>query len=395
MDFISFSLNYWDDLWQSRHQVMSLLAKNHKVLFVSPPFSRAQVFGPERHKLPASGVVRRCDNLYTLVFPKWLFELYRYPRVGKILTYLRERHVRKIIRKLGFRDVVLFIWHPHFADLVGGFGEAVSCYYADDEFASFAGLSERARNQVLQQEDKLLSHVDLVFASGPALMDKKNHYGNAINVPMGADFELFSKSRAAETPVPEDLEAVPHPRIGHIGNLNDKIDFRLVLEMSEARPNWSFVLVGPLTVRSAGFREDVGLLRKRPNVYLLGSKPRNLLPNYIKGLDVCMMCYRTDGWAQFIYPLKLHEYLASGKPAIGPPLMSLRDFTEVVRIADTPEKWVAGIEAALQDHDAALAQRRIQVAYENRLEKRIETIEEALERKLREKRNGNSARSGG
>jgi glycosyltransferase involved in cell wall biosynthesis len=141
-------------------------------------------------------------------------------------------------------------------------------------------------------------------------------------------------------------------------------------------------------VRSAGFREDVELLRKRPNVYMLGSKARELLPNYIKGLDVCMMCYRTDGWARYIYPLKLHEYLASGKPVIGPPLMSLREFREVVRIADTPEKWVEGIEAALNDHDVALAQKRIQVAYENRLEKRIETIEEALERKLREKRNG-------
>ncbi|MGA8074513.1 MAG: hypothetical protein WB995_13630, partial [Candidatus Acidiferrales bacterium] len=68
MDFISFSLNYWDDLWQSRHQITSLLAKEHKVLFVTPPFSRAQVFGPERGELPASGVVRRTDNLYTVVF---------------------------------------------------------------------------------------------------------------------------------------------------------------------------------------------------------------------------------------------------------------------------------------------------------------------------------------
>ncbi len=45
MDYISFSLNYWDDLWQSRHQVMSLLAKEHKVLFVSPalfPFAGFQ-----------------------------------------------------------------------------------------------------------------------------------------------------------------------------------------------------------------------------------------------------------------------------------------------------------------------------------------------------------------
>jgi len=124
MDYISFSLNYWDDLWQSRHQVMSLLAKQHKVLFVSPPFSRSQVFNAEeRKRLPASGVVHRQDNLYTVVFPKYLFEIYKYPWLGKILAYLRERHVRRIAKKLGFRDVVLFVWHPHFADAVVRVGD--------------------------------------------------------------------------------------------------------------------------------------------------------------------------------------------------------------------------------------------------------------------------------
>jgi len=388
MDFISFSLNYWDDLWQSRHQITSLLAKEHKVLFVTPPFSRAQVFGPERAELPASGVVHRTDNLYTVVFPKWMFEIYRYPRLGKLFRHLRQRHVARIMKKMGFRDTVLLIWHPRFVDLIGGFHESVTCYYADDEFSSFAGLSDRDRNQILEQEDDLLRKVDLVFVSGPALMDKKNRYGNAINVPMGADFNLFSRSRAPETVVPPDMEAVPHPRIGHIGVLNDKIDFRLVYEMSVARPNWSFPMVGPLNVRSEAFRADLELLRGRPNVYFLGGKMREMLPNYIKGLDVCMLGYRTDGWAKYIYPLKLHEYLASGKPVVGPPLMSLRDFTDVVRIGDTPEKWVENVEAALADKDEALAKRRIQIAYENRLEQRVETIVQALERKLKEKKGG-------
>ncbi len=90
---------------------------------------------------------------------------------------------------------MLLIWHPRFVDLIGGFHESVTCYYADDEFSSFAGLSDRDRNQILEQEDDLLRKVDLVFVSGPALMEKKNRYGNAINVPMGADFELFSRSR--------------------------------------------------------------------------------------------------------------------------------------------------------------------------------------------------------
>lgn len=386
MDFISFSLNYWDDLWQSRHQITSLLAKDHKVLFVSPPFSRAQVMGPERKELPESGVVHRTDNLYTVVFPKWMFEIYKYPQLGKFFRLVRQRHISAIMKKMGFKDTVLLIWHPRFVDLIGAFGEAVTCYYADDEFSSFAGLSDRDRNQILQQEDTLLRKVDLVFTSGPALFEKKNRYGNALNVPMGADFELFSKSRLAETPVPADMEAVPHPRIGHIGALNDKIDFRLVYEMSMARPNWSFPLVGPLNVRSEAFREDVQLLRARPNVFFLGGKTRNLLPNYIKGLDVCLLGYRTDGWAKYIYPLKLHEYLASGKPVVGPPLLSLRDFTDVVRIGDTPEKWVENVEAALCDKDEALAKRRIQVAWENRLEQRVDTIVKALESKLKEKK---------
>jgi len=388
MDFISFSLNYWDDLWQSRHQITSLLAKEHKVLFVAPPFSRAQVFGPDRNELPASGVVHRTDNLYTVVFPKWMFEIYRYPKLGKLFRHLRQRHVAGIMKKIGFQDTVLLIWHPRFVDLIGGFNEAVTCYYADDEFSSFAGLSDRDRNQILEQEDDLLRKVDLVFVSGPALMDKKNRYGNAINVPMGADFTLFSRSRAPETVVPADMEAVPHPRIGHIGVLNDKIDFRLVYEMSVARPNWSFPLVGPVNVRSEAFRADVELLRGRPNVFFLGGKTREMLPNYIKGLDVCMLGYRTDGWAKYIYPLKLHEYLASGKPVVGPPLMSLRDFTDVVRIGDTREKWLENVEAALADKDEALAKRRIRIAYENRLEQRVETIVQALERKLKEKKGG-------
>ncbi len=42
--------------------------------------------------------------------------------------------------------------------------------------------------------------------------------------------------------------------------------------------------------------------------------------------------------------------------------MSLRDFTDVVRIGDTPEKWVENVEAALADKDEALAKRRIQMA---------------------------------
>ncbi len=187
MDFVSFSLNYWEDLWQSRHQIMLALAQNHKVLFVSPPFSLSEVLAlPEAGSLPKSGLIHRQANLRTLVFPKFLFQTYRFPRIEKLMNHLRQMKVRRIMKKCGFQDTVLFIWHPQFVELVGTLREALTCYYVDDEFSAYAGYDEMRAQEILQQEDKLLRRVDLVFANGPVLLAAKNKYGNAISVPMTA-----------------------------------------------------------------------------------------------------------------------------------------------------------------------------------------------------------------
>jgi glycosyltransferase involved in cell wall biosynthesis len=385
MDFASFSLNYWDDLWQSRHQIMSSLAVNHKVLFVSPPFYVYELQRNFGKNLPPSGLVQRSENLHTLVFPKWQVETSKYRSLSTFLSDHRKSEVRKCLKRLGFKDTVLFIWHPRYADLVGEFDEILSCYYVDDEFSSYVGMSDKERERVIAQENELLRKVDVVFANGPALLAEKNQYGNAISLPMSADFDLFSRGHLESTRIPEDIDKIPHPRIGHIGNINDKIDFRLLKLMAVAQPKWSFVLVGPVNVRSAENRVDLEALKALPNVYFLGAKPRELLPNYVKGLDVCMMGYRTDGWAHYIYPLKLHEYLASGKPIIGSGLPSFQEFKDVMWIAETPEEWLRGIQAAIDEKNPHMVSRRIQVAYDNRLEKRIEVIEKTLEEKLREK----------
>src|SRR6266478_3712811 len=392
MDFVSFSLNYWEDLWQSRHQIMLALAQNHKVLFVSPPFSLSEVLArPEAGSLPKSGLIHRQANLRTLVFPKFLFQTYRFPRIEKLMSHQRQMKVRRVMKKCGFQDTVLFIWHPQFAELVGTLREALTCYYVDDEFSAYAGYNEMRAQDILQQEDELLRRVDLVFANGPVLLAAKNKYGNAISVPMTADFELFSRSRLPETLVPQDLEAIPHPRIGYIGNLNDKVDFALLGQLATARSNWSFILVGPANIRGADVRSDFEALQRLPNVFLLGSKSRESLPNYIKGFDVCTMCYRENGWANSVYPLKLHEYLASGKPCIGSGLASLREFSEVVQIATTPQEWLKAIQVAIADKDPKRAERRVQVAHENRLEVRIATIEKAIAQKMHEKRSRTAA----
>jgi len=386
MDFISLSLNHWGDLWQSRHQITSELARYHKVLFVCPPFSYGDVVSAKtRRTLPKSGVVHRGKNLYTVVYPKWLMEAPGHALVGGVLARLRSRYVRGIADRLGFKDIVVIIWHPQFVDAAKSFREKLTCYYVDDEFGSYTGMTDAQRQQVYEREDRLLRVADLVFANGPALLEDKNRYGNAISVPMTADYELFSKSRLSETAVPADLASVPHPRLGYIGNLNDKVDFQLLRALAEARPACSFVLVGPVNIRTAETRRDFEALKSCTNVYFLGLKDRDSLPGCIRGLDVCLMSYRTDGWARHIYPLKIHEYLASGKPIVGSPLRSIQEFDGPVRLAGSVEQWIQQIDAALADDDPVMAGERVQIAYENRLEERIRVIRQAVKEALDKK----------
>src|SRR5258708_20828321 len=116
MDFLSFSMNSWEDLWQSRHQVMSRLARDHKFLFVSPPFYVHDVLSRSRRAtLPKSGLLQRENNLHTLVPPKWLFENHRFDALNRFSAYLRELQVHRILRNLGFHDFVFFLCNPRYS----------------------------------------------------------------------------------------------------------------------------------------------------------------------------------------------------------------------------------------------------------------------------------------
>jgi hypothetical protein len=52
-----------------------------------------------------------------------------------------------------------------------------------------------------------------------------------------------------------------------------------------------------------------------------------------------MLCYEVNDYTRFIYPLKLHEYLASGRPVVGSPIRSLQEFADTIRLARTADEW--------------------------------------------------------
>ncbi len=150
-----------------------------------------------------------------------------------------------------------------------------------------------------------------------------------------------------------DLAAVPHPRVGYIGVIKKQLDLALLVRLARARPGWSFVLVGPVG-NVTGKEQVVSELRAMPNVYLLGGKPVERLAAYTQHMDVCLMCYEVNDYTNYIYPLKLHEYLAAGRPTVSAPITSVLEHADVVTLARSDEEWLRGITQALEVEASAL-----------------------------------------
>ena len=80
-----------------------------------------------------------------------------------------------------------------------------------------------------------------------------------------------------------------------------------------------------------------------------------------------MLCYAVNDYTKFIYPLKLHEYLASGRPVVGSPIESLHEFADVVRMAGGADEWSSALSDALQPSasSAGEIERRQRIAREH------------------------------
>jgi glycosyltransferase involved in cell wall biosynthesis len=328
----------WDCKWQPRHQVLSRLSRYFHVVWVSPPFDWHEAVGlrPAR-KLPPSPsspgpgfhVMPPSRLLPKFYAPSWLV---------REAERRRWRSASRLLKSHGCKTIVAYLWRPEYATVLG-FGSQLTCYHVDDEY-TFS-----AQEQPISDAERLvLERAGQVFIHSPALLQKKGSFNtHTAHIPNGVDFSAFA------TPVaePADIVSVPHPRIGYAGWLKPQLDWQLLTHVADAHPEWHFVFVGGVHPRPDNVAA-VHTLQSRPNVHLLGPKDTPDLALYPQHFDVCIMPYCRDDYTKFIYPLKVHEYLAAGRPVVGTRLPALEEFAGLVAIPDSPEQWDAAILAALR-----------------------------------------------
>jgi len=153
----------------------------------------------------------------------------------------------------------------------------------------------------------------------------------------------------------------------------------LLAQVAGARPEWSFALIGPVGVAEKQSRLQPLRL---PNVHLLGYRPYEMLPNYLKGMDVCIIPYAVTEHTASVFPIKFFEFLASGKPVVVTPLPSLLPFRGAARIAEGAEAFVQAIAESLERDTAEAKEVRLALARANTWDKRVDTLLSLVQDKI-------------
>ena len=98
-------------------------------------------------------------------------------------------------------------------------------YDCMDELSGFKG----APPNLLQLEEQLLQPADLVFTGGHSLYEAKKHRNpNVYPFVSSIDVAHFWRRPASRKSEPKDQQAIPNPRIGFFGVLDERLDIELL-----------------------------------------------------------------------------------------------------------------------------------------------------------------------
>jgi GT2 family glycosyltransferase len=265
-------------------------------------------------------------------------------RVGRVLNAaLVGIQVRVAAAFAGVSDPVIVATLPTAVDVIDRLPHRCLVYNRSDRHSAFVEADQAV---IRGLEERMLRESDLVVYSSRALMeeDRPLAEGRQLFLDHGVDLEHFDPER--NTTEPEDLRAIPRPRVGFFGGLDDYlVDFELIRATARALPDAHFVLIGDRYCSDQEIERMVAL----PNLTWLGFRPYEEIPAYGMGFDVAIMPWQDNEWIRRANPIKLKEYLALGLPVVSMDFPELARYADLVSVATTAEQFIGMVAAAVED----------------------------------------------
>lgn len=263
---------------------------------------------------------------------------------GRLLPW----QVRRAARRLGVRRPLVWVACPPGAAAVDGLAPAGLVYQRTDRFEEYTGVD---REQILAYDRAMKSRADLTLFCSRVLHEEEGaSCARAMFIDHGVDYDRFERAAGDPASEPADLRDIPRPRAGFVGGIDaSTFDPALFVEVARSLPEVRFVMVGACSLPE-GWCDP-------PNVHFLGQREYAQVAGYMAACDVLLMPWNRSEWIRACNPVKLKEYLATGRPVVSAPFPELTQYEGLVRVADGAKQFAAAIREALADPGDARARR--------------------------------------
>ena len=349
-DFLVFS-DDWGEHPSSCQHIFRHIAKDHRVLWVNTIGMR-------------NPTLSWTDARKAFVKVSKMFERMREPLVpgrnrnitvcqpfmlpGSRSRAVRAFNARSVTRavsgmmaRLGMNDPIFVATVPNASEYPELLNGRKVVYYCVDDFSLWPGLDA---DVVREMEARLIARADCLIAVSETLFQRLSKSGKPARLlTHGVDLEMFSTAAASELPC---LSDIPRPRVGFFGLIDGRMDWELLMPLAKQMPEVSFVFAGPVDA-------SAGELPRSENMHFVGRVAYRKLPEFVAGLESLMLPYRTGALAEALSPLKLKEYLATGKPIVISPIGEARQWSGAMSIASTVEEWSDALQSRSRGGDSA------------------------------------------
>jgi teichuronic acid biosynthesis glycosyltransferase TuaH len=379
-DIICFTLSRWDSAISSPSLSLAKeFAKNNRVWYIEHPYSwkdylrernteavqsrkKALLKGLDIYTNPPS-----LPSNITIVTSKLTIPInflpagFLYDNLSSINDRVILKTIRRLIQDKGIKDFIYVnFFDPYFVRKLPPDIKALRTVYQSMDDISQVAYSKKHGERL---EEEIIGNFDYTLCTSRELTRLKSRFSPNVHFsPNAVDIDIFERATREKLPKPKELENLKGKIIGFTGSIEYRSDFELLKRIAAYHQDKTLFFVGPINTEDTVIAE----LRKMPNVVFAGPRKITELPAFLQYFDCTIIPYRKNALTKSIYPLKINEYLAAGKPVISTNFSEdIKSFAAVAYIVDTQEEFLKEIDKAIQEDNINLKQARLMVAKEN------------------------------
>ncbi|UJP64519.1 glycosyltransferase [Mongoliitalea daihaiensis] len=397
LPIVMLSMSRWDSpISSASWSLAQEFAKSQPVFYVDYPYTfldyRREKDLPsvkmrEKALLGKGSLTKElASNLWSITPPlmypiNWLPSGIGYNTCRKLNNKKLAASIEAALKIHGLNEFILWnSFNPiYLSSFKSYFKPAISIYHSRD---AIGAINDYTKKHGVASEIEAIRNYDLAIGSSTKLAsDLSILSGKDVHLfANGGNIELFAKAWKETGAVPEEMKHIPKPIIGYAGNVCQRQDYLLLEKIALEHRDKSLVFIGP---REDHLHTDIQL-EKYPNVYFLGPKKLQQLPDYLRYFDCAIIPFLRNDLTESIYPLKINEYLAAGQSVVTTNFSDdIAAFKEVIWLANNHGEFLKYLSDAIANQGHAIKEARWKASKNNSWEIRVQSFWELVKYQLK------------